>query len=66
VFDVYCQSCASRRLIFTSQVEAIQNTATGIHVAYRCWCGARSVWTTGRTHRRAATDRTPQDLPAAS
>lgn len=54
MFDAYCPACESRRLVFTSQVRGITNDASGIHVAYRCWCGVESVWTTGRPQRVAA------------
>jgi hypothetical protein len=54
VFDVFCTTCAHRRLIFPGQVLALTNDGAGIHVAYRCWCGALGQWDTGRSAVREA------------
>jgi len=54
VFDAYYPACQSRKLVFASQVRGIVNDEDGIHVVYRCWCGADSAWTTGRKARELA------------
>jgi hypothetical protein len=54
MFDAFCQSCSRRRLVFAGQLRGISNDDKGIHVAYECWCGALSTWSTGRTHVPAA------------
>jgi hypothetical protein len=48
MFDAYCTTCSTRRLIFPSQVLHLDNDAHGIAVTFRCWCGAIDTWTTGR------------------
>ncbi len=48
VFDVHCAACARHLLITPSQVTGIVNDAAGIHVEYRCRCGALGVLHTGR------------------
>ena len=53
MFDVHCTACGLRRLVFPSQVLGMVSDETGIHVAYRCWCGATGVWDTGRSARDA-------------
>jgi hypothetical protein len=50
VFDVFCQSCSRRRLVFAGQVRGISNDEAGIHVTYLCWCGALGTWSTGARH----------------
>jgi hypothetical protein len=50
VFDVHCKACGLRRLVFPSQVLGMVSDDHGIHVVYRCWCGATGVWDTGRSH----------------
>ncbi len=49
MFDVYCPNHGSRVLLFSSDIEAIRNIREGIEVHYRCFCGHRGVWLTGRT-----------------
>lgn len=53
MFDAFCQSCSRRRLVFAGQLRGISNDDKGIHVAYECWCGALSTWTTGRLRESA-------------
>lgn len=48
MFDVRCTACSCRRLIFAGQVLGAHNDDAGIHVVYRCWCGALGTWHTGR------------------
>ena len=54
MFDVFCTTCAHRRLIFAGQVLGMTNDGAGIHLAYRCWCGALGQWDTGRSAVAAA------------
>lgn len=49
MFDVYCPNHGCRVLLFSSDIEATANTREGIEVHYRCFCGYRGVWLTGRT-----------------
>ncbi|MCW2845829.1 MAG: hypothetical protein JWN22_3745, partial [Nocardioides sp.] len=39
MFDHYCTACATRQLIFASQVTSMTNTEHGIVVGFTCWCG---------------------------
>jgi hypothetical protein len=48
MFAVDCPTTGQRTLIFASQVTAIRNTDTGIHVHFTCDCGEQGVWITGR------------------
>jgi hypothetical protein len=48
MFAVHCPTHKSRVLIWTSLVEAVRNVAGGIEVDYRCTCGHRGTWRTGR------------------
>lgn len=48
MFDVHCPNHGSRVLLFSSDIEATANTREGIEVHYRCFCGYRGVWLTGR------------------
>lgn len=52
MFAVHCPSHGSRVLIFNSGVERVRNTERGIEVDYRCSCGQRGTWLTGRATRR--------------
>jgi hypothetical protein len=54
MFAVHCPAHGGRVLIWTSLVEAVRNVADGIEVDYRCTCGYRGTWRTGRTSRVAA------------
>jgi hypothetical protein len=55
-----CSSCGERWVIFESQVTAIRNDKTGIHVSVTCWCGAPGEIHTGHAH----TGREPELLVA--
>lgn len=49
MFAVHCPAHGGRVLIWTSLVEAVRNLAGGgIEVDYRCTCGHRGTWRTGR------------------
>ena len=48
MFDIYCPDHGSRILLFANDIEEIRNTERGIEVHYRCTCGYRGVWITGR------------------
>lgn len=52
MFAVHCPGHGSRVLIFSSGVERVRNTERGIEVDYRCTCGWRGTWLTGRASRR--------------
>jgi hypothetical protein len=44
MFDLYCPRCASRRLIFPSQITGVDNDTVGIVVHFECWCGTAGAW----------------------
>ncbi len=48
MFDVFCEHHHSRVLLGTSRIREIRNTADGIDVSFRCYCGGEGVWRTGR------------------
>lgn len=48
VFAPYCPVHGSRVLLFSDNVEMVQNTPKGIHVYYECNCGHHGVWHPGR------------------
>lgn len=48
MFDLYCPDHGSRVLLFSRDIQDIRNTPEGIAVDYRCFCGYRGVWHTGR------------------
>lgn len=52
MFDVYCPGHGSRVILFTRDIEAVLNSPEGIEVHYRCPCGHRGVWRTGRASGR--------------
>ena len=52
MFDNNCQVCASRVLIFPSQVTSVANTDEGIVVTFTCWCGTEQTQVTGKVVRR--------------
>jgi hypothetical protein len=54
MFDHNCTACATRQLIFPSQVTSLTNTDHGIVVDFTCWCGADQTITTGRAAERGA------------
>jgi hypothetical protein len=63
VFDVFCPRHRARVLLSTGNVENLRNTDRGIEVRFRCHCGHRGTWITGRRAvsgerhvRRAASD----------
>ena len=51
MFDNNCQVCASRVLIFPSQVTSMATTDDGIVVTFTCWCDTLQTQVTGRTAR---------------
>lgn len=61
MFTVHCAQHGSRVLIFSSGVERVRNTEQGIEVDYRCTCGERGTWRTGRAQRPARTLRLAAD-----
>ena len=61
MFDIYCPDHGSRILLFTNDIEEIQNTEEGIEVHYRCTCGYRGVWITGRTKGNPRVTRESRD-----
>ena len=54
MLTVHCPAHRTRVLIFTSGVEGVRNTAEGIEVDYRCTCGHRGTWLSGRRRRSGA------------
>lgn len=63
MFAVHCPAHGGRVLIWTSLVEAVRNVAGGIEVDYRCTCGHRGTWRTGR--KVNAGEREPARLGVA-
>lgn len=57
MFDNYCQVCASRVLIFESQVISMATTADGIVVTFTCWCDTVQTQVTGNAARINRSDR---------
>ncbi len=53
MFDIYCPDHGSRILLFANDIEEIRNTERGIEVHYRCTCGYRGVWITGRARGKS-------------
>lgn len=53
MFAVHCPTHDARVLIWTSGVERVRNTDAGIEVDWRCTCGQRGTWLTGRKARAA-------------
>lgn len=51
MFDNNCQVCATRVLIFPSQITSVANSAAGIEVRFTCWCGTEQAQLTGRAVR---------------
>lgn len=51
MFDNFCQVCASRVLIFPSQVTSVTNTAEGITTTFTCWCDTVQTQVTGKVVR---------------
>ncbi len=47
MFDIHCNECQKRQLIFPGQIGGIVNDEQGIAVLYTCWCGAVGAWRTG-------------------
>lgn len=39
MFDIWCHRCQRRVLLWTSNLEALQPSATGMAVFYHCQCG---------------------------
>lgn len=48
MFSIHCPNHGFRVLLFSSDIEAVCNTRGYIEVHYRCFCGYRGVWLTGR------------------
>jgi hypothetical protein len=63
VFDVFCPRHGARVLLSAGNVENLRNTDRGIEVRFRCHCGYRGTWVTGR---RAALSEPPHVRRAAS
>jgi len=61
MFEEYCPAHGSRVLLSTGRIEAIHNTADGVVVVWRCWCGHL-----GQTDRREHHDDRSCPLPHAS
>ncbi len=55
-----CTACATRQLVFSSQVTSLVNTASGIVVGYACRCGSDQTWVTGK----AVTERSQVAIAA--
>ena len=51
MYAFHCPSCREHWVIFESQVTAIRNDETGIHVSITCWCGVPGEIHTGLHHK---------------
>ncbi len=47
MFDNDCQVCATRVLVFPSQITSVSNTDRGILVTFICECGTEQTLVTG-------------------
>lgn len=64
MFDVFCPRHGAMVLLSARSLEDLRNTDRGIEVRFRCHCGHRGLWITGRRVmsgelpdvRRAASD----------
>jgi hypothetical protein len=43
MFSVFCPTHGSEVLLGSRSIERIDNTAEGIHLHWRCYCGTRGV-----------------------
>ncbi len=59
MFDVYCPRHGCRVILFTSNIEEIQNSEDGIVVRYVCPCGYRGTWRTGCKHEETGRAAVP-------
>ena len=57
MFDAYCPACATRRLVFPTQIRAIEHGQDHTVVAFECWCGATASWSTPTPADRRAAHR---------
>lgn len=48
MFDVFCPRHGAQVLLSVGNVEELRNTDRGIEVRFRCHCGHRGTWVTGR------------------
>ena len=48
MFEIDCTRCRRHVLLWPNHIESLDNTAEGIVVHYRCWCGHRDTLVTGR------------------
>lgn len=48
MFDAWCPRERSRVLLTSRRIERIVQDGGRIDVHFRCWCGARGVWRTGK------------------
>jgi hypothetical protein len=64
MFEEYCPTHDSRVLLSPSRIAAIHNSADGVVVTWRCWCGhvGRSV----RGRGPSAAVATPASTPVAA
>lgn len=59
MFDVHCSGCGTRVLLTTRRIVALENTADGIFLTYRCWAGHEGLLVTGRDrHTRGPDEQT--------
>jgi hypothetical protein len=49
MFQVFCPDHRAQVLLSVGRIEAIRNTADGMVVEWRCWCGHRGRSLDGRT-----------------
>lgn len=66
MFEEYCPTHDSRVLLSPSRIAAIHNSADGVVVTWRCWCGhvGRSVRGRGPSAAVASSAAAPASTPA--
>ena len=65
MFDVHCSACDRRRMLSAGRVLGIRNDERGIHVAFRCYCGALGALHTGRAAEQETVETGLRDLAVA-
>ncbi len=66
MFDPFCPTCASRVLLTTRRLLALEPTPTGHHARLRCWCGTEVVMAVDRLGGPRAVPPVPGAPPAAA
>jgi len=62
VFSAPCPNHGGLVLMSTRNIEALVNTDTGIELRYRCSCGYRGTWHSGRLPSDSTTVTIPPEV----